>query len=100
MNAEAVQRALRAWAQAIRGDWGTIDGRTCRGQLQDLAAFLDADAEPVRWEDACRAAGVCWFAKCWPEHCPETTGYDCAHMQRDSFESRAAVVGDETETAG
>ena len=44
-NVATVQRVLGEWAQAIRGDWGSIDGRTCRDQLDDLAEALTSDTK-------------------------------------------------------
>lgn len=84
-NRESVRLALRAWGSAIRGDWGSIDGRSCRDQLEDLSNLLKPDAPATRFEDACRIANVCWSSKSWPEYCPDAQGYDCPHMQRDSY---------------
>lgn len=69
-NREAVSRALRAWAQAIRGDWDSIDGRTCRDELERLADFLTDDAPEVTYEYAAWEAGVCPVHRMWPDNCP------------------------------
>ena len=31
---------LDVWAEAIRGDWGSIDGRSCRYQLNKISGYL------------------------------------------------------------
>ena len=91
-NRAVVARALRAWGSAIRGDWGSIDGRTCRDEVGELAALLKDDAPEVTYAQACRSAGVCWFSKAWPEHCPDAESWDCPHMEADSEET--AVLGE------
>lgn len=86
-NREVVRRALSAWASAIRLDWGSIDGRGCRDELNALGALLMDDAPETRFEDACRLAGVCPVEHTWPEHCPEAKFYDCPHMAADWYEA-------------
>lgn len=39
-HAEVIQ-VLREWALAIRRDWGTIDGRCSKNQLDTIAGFLE-----------------------------------------------------------
>ncbi len=37
---ETAATVLDAWGQAIRGDWGSIDGRSSRAQLAEVSAYL------------------------------------------------------------
>lgn len=79
---------LREWAIAIRLDWGSIDGRSCRDELNALAGFIDAQlaGEPVPDITAMRyAAGVCPFggahwqdgwSRCTAESCTPTESED------------------------
>lgn len=66
-NIEVVREVLYAWGEAIRGDWGGIDGRTCRSELQGLADLL-VSPTPVTVEQAAAVAGVC-PAGHWHEWC-------------------------------
>lgn len=71
---------LREWGKAIRGDWGGIDGRSCRDSLDRLANHLDfahehgeagASLRRVRYD-----ADVCQFGKGHWEH-PWCGDYGC-----------------------
>ena len=46
---------LDDWATAIRVDWGSIDGRTCRTELNELSAYLRGERDLPTHEDI----GVC-----------------------------------------
>ena len=46
---------LDKWADAIRGDWGSIDGRSCRLQLNEISTFLRGEQEGLALVDV----GVC-----------------------------------------
>lgn len=73
LGVEEVVGVLREWAGALRGSWGRIDGRECRGQLDVIAdALLAADdggaattLAHLRWD-----AGICprgedgWLEDC------------------------------------
>jgi len=48
-------RVLDEWATAIRGDWGSIDGRTCRDQLGRVSAYLRGERDELTLSDV----GVC-----------------------------------------
>ncbi len=81
-NREPVARALRAYGQALRSDWGSIDGRTCRDDLAALAMLLVPGAASVSYEQAAATGGICPAHQCWPEHCPDTTRMDiCPHIE-------------------
>ena len=69
-NVEIVGKVLHEWAEAIRADWGNIDGRSCRQELFSLedALFIE---EPLVIEDVRYWAGICpegkehwsWFCR-------------------------------------
>lgn len=73
---DEVVTVLMEWAQAIRNDWGSIDGRSSRDELNWLATCLVASHDPslaahvptlrsVRDE-----AGVCVYGGGhWQEYC-------------------------------
>lgn len=73
---EREQRAavvIDAWAEAIRGDWGTIDGRTCRAQLADVSKYLRGEKDTLSFDDVgvCRCDGTThWHGDLWGEMCP------------------------------
>ncbi len=75
---EREQRAaivLDAWAEAIRMDWGTIDGRTCRAQLGDVSKYLRGEKDTLSFDDVgvCRCNGTThWHGDLWGEMCPGT----------------------------
>lgn len=71
-NTTEVATALHALGQAYRGDWSSVDGRTIRDQLDDLANALAGD---TLFDAAAWAAGwLCIECQTWPEHC------DCAEV--------------------
>ena len=68
-NVKIISTVLDEWAQAIRGDWGSIDGRTCRSELQNLSSYLFVD-EPLEVEYVRYTAGICVEGKGhWLEWC-------------------------------
>ena len=67
---EAV-KALREYAQAIRGDWGDIDGRSMRGELLAFADAIEGhghhDWSIERWRSD---LGICPSGEGhWTRHC-------------------------------
>ncbi|GAB3125868.1 hypothetical protein [Glaciibacter psychrotolerans] len=51
MSAEKTKRLLAEYGQAIRGDWGSIDGRQVQGDLATIAYSIDTYGdEPSRGE--------------------------------------------------
>lgn len=67
---------LRELGGAIRGDWGSIDGRSIRDAIDDIAAAIESDAPPPdealrRSADLCPAGGGHWTQYCAPGYCPE-----------------------------
>ncbi len=67
---EIAANVLDDWATAIRGDWGSIDGRTCRDELGEVSRFLRGDRDTLTQEDV----GVCIkgeFGAHWDDHWPE-----------------------------
>ena len=48
MNLNEVAQCLREYADALRGDWGSIDGRSEKASLNDLAdAILAPESKTV-----------------------------------------------------
>jgi len=73
-NVKIISTVLDEWAQAIRGDWGSIDGRTCRSELQNLSSFLMAeeplDIEYLRWNaEICPEGKGHWLEWCRDDGC-------------------------------
>lgn len=70
---------LREWAEALRGDWGSIDGRGCRSELETLAALIDvAVEEPLKMTLAQvrDQVGICLHGGGhWISYCKD---YDCS----------------------
>ena len=62
-------KVLDAWANAIRGDWGSIDGRQSQSELWAIGGYLSGERETLTFGDA----GVCkdghWIDHCEPEEC-------------------------------
>ncbi len=65
---------LDDWADAIRGDWGTIDGRTCRAQLWCITNYLRGERETLTAVDI----GIClkggtphWFGDGLNHNCSQ-----------------------------
>lgn len=75
MTHEEVATCLDEYGEAIRGDWGSIDGRSERAALQQLA---EAIREPDRFtpEAMRRILDICPYG-CghWTDHCDD----DCAN---------------------
>jgi len=69
MNAEDLARVLREYGAAIRGDWGSIDGRSEQGTLE---TFADAVTNPGAYTvqqlrdmaDICPAGNGHWTEYC------------------------------------
>lgn len=72
--------ALREYGSAIRGDWGSIDGRSVRGDLDRLADALEgrgaaAEYDLTYWREdlgICPQGGGHWVDHCGDE-CVRTT---------------------------
>lgn len=49
---------LNEWGEAIRGDWGSIDGRSCRAQLENLSDWINEHGnEPLTEEESIHLRG-------------------------------------------
>jgi len=61
------------WADALRGDWGSIDGRQCRHQLDQVTGFMRGALPEPSLEDIgiCSkgAEGVHWYGDGWDHDC-------------------------------
>ena len=68
-------RVLREYANALRGDWGSIDGRSEKMSLNAIADAIVSN-EPHTMESLRNAAGVCPAGGghgtdyCAPGYCP------------------------------
>jgi hypothetical protein len=67
---------LGEWRAALRGDWGSIDGRSSRSELESWEAIMRAamDGNPVDVSRARELMGLCphggahWSNNCeWPK---------------------------------
>lgn len=73
---EQIARLLNEFGSAIRGDWGSIDGRSIQGDMDNFASWVKApesmpDIETCRdWMDVCPHGGGHWTAYC-DEECAE-----------------------------
>lgn len=71
-ESENAVTALREYANAIRGDWGSIDGRSVKGDLNAIADALDgslfpADDSLTAWRER---LGICPSGEGhWTYHC-------------------------------
>lgn len=69
----SVPQLLREYGAAIRGDWGSIDGRCVRDDMENLADWVEdpasvpADARVVL--GICPAEGGHWTDYCTPDRC-------------------------------
>jgi hypothetical protein len=59
-------KALRALGAAWRGDWNDFDGRTLRGQLNEIGSVLDGQ---MTADDFCAANEICTNGCGWTYHC-------------------------------
>ncbi len=85
--------AFDALGSAIRGDWGTIDGRSVRDGIARVTAALRAGNRPT-YEQMCELLDVCPTKRSWAEHCdepaffideegtrwPDPGTWDCGHL--------------------
>ena len=71
-HAETAAAVLDDWAAAIRGDWGSIDGRTCRDELNEISAFLRGRQDTLTPKDV----GVCTKGKYGPHWDDHLNGCD------------------------
>ena len=65
-------RVLREYANALRGDWGSIDGRSEKISINAIADAIVADEPPtieaLRAEaDLCPQGGGHWTEHCYPD---------------------------------
>ncbi len=73
MKLEEIASVMKEYGAAIRGDWGSIDGRCEQSSIQ---TFADAILEPGKYEAATLRdqAGICPVGSGhWTDHC----GEDC-----------------------
>lgn len=78
---EVVAQALAEYGAAIRGDWGDLDGRSVRYQLDDLVALLRKQPTPaptiehLRMEmGVCPRGGGHWTQYCGDVKCESRMG--------------------------
>ena len=64
---------IDAWADAIRGDWGSIDGRSSRSQLWEISSYLRGSKEKLTADDIgiCLEGGAHWFYNGFDHNCEE-----------------------------
>jgi len=70
---EVAAKTLDAWGEAIRGNWGDVDGRSSRAQLSRVSAFLRGDRDQLTLLDV----DVCdegegsphWVSMGWDHKC-------------------------------
>ena len=69
-------RLVVAVGEAIRGDWGTIDGRTIKVTMDDLAAYAATGTNEENYEKALTdgqmfSEDLCWRSGRghWMDHC-------------------------------
>jgi hypothetical protein len=68
---EEVSKVLCEYGEAIRGDWGSIDGRSERSTIQDFAAAILAPAEYTS-EDLRANADICPAGNGhWTQYCDD-----------------------------
>lgn len=72
---ERAAYVLDAWADAIRGDWSTIDGRGCKASLNQISAYLRGTRDGLTFDDVgvCQcdgSVGTHWYGDLWGEMCP------------------------------
>ncbi len=76
----ALAQVIREYGQAFRGDWGSIDGRSVRDEMEDIAFWMEADAYPGD-EKARERLGICptgtghWTQYCEDDYCNKTDPY-------------------------
>lgn len=88
-----VLMVLREWADAIRGDWGSIDGRSVRADMNLMADTLLAANHDSGSQVTVRALrqtmGVCAVGGGhWEWYCND--GRDCAAQAAERRQGRAA----------
>ena len=75
-----VLQVMREYADAIRGDWGSIDGRSVKGDLLAwVAALSDKPGPEAQWTLAewrermgvCATGGGHWTHFCDDDYCPD-----------------------------
>ena len=78
----AVDAALMMLGSAYRGDWSDFDGRTLRGQLEELATHLLSDVpfDLVGWA---AGEGICPTTGGWAEHCNARVPLPIGHSARE-----------------
>lgn len=66
----AATQALREYGSCIRGDWGDIDGRGVRDDLDELASALEGEDKTIeQWREQ---LGMCPSGEGhWTRHCQE-----------------------------
>jgi hypothetical protein len=80
---EALTQAMQEWANAIRGDWSDVDGRSVRVEIEEWISALNGGPESERtierWRDS---MGVCPKGEGhWLHHC-EWIHADAAGVSR------------------
>lgn len=78
MSNKVIAQALREYGQAIRGDWGDLDGRSVLSQLNNVAdeLLIDTDQSLDKWRQElgiCPDGGGHWSGK-WYGYCETEDG--------------------------
>lgn len=71
----AAIQALREYANAIRGDWGDIDGRSVKANLDEFADAIEGKGRAAEWtiEQHRQDSGLCPSGEGhWTVHCQPT----------------------------
>jgi len=70
---ETAASVLDAWGEAIRGDWGGVDGRSCRAQLGAISSYLRGESDSLYPRDVgvCMVDGPHWFWNGFGHECEE-----------------------------
>lgn len=71
-NTAVAAKALREYADAIRGDWGSIDGRSEKNSLNRLADVIEDRDTEVSIDTLRDVLGVCPHGQGhWTMYCDE-----------------------------
>lgn len=68
---EHAANILDAWGQAIRNDWSSIDGRSCRAQLWEISAYLRGERDTLTYADVDVCPNGHWLEWCSDYGCPQ-----------------------------
>lgn len=76
---------LREWAAAFRGDWGSVDGRGARIELNEIADWADSPDTAPSLLVMRETVGICRLGKGhWFTYCPDYNCYEEAKREETS----------------